>query len=67
MLENPDLLSPEERNKLIEDLIANMGDLDSETQKKLLKQLLENPDLLPPGEKEKLIQHLMSNLSNLDK
>ena len=28
LLENADLLSPEEREKLIKNLIANMGDLD---------------------------------------
>jgi hypothetical protein len=66
LLFNPDLMTAEDREKLIKNLVANMDNLDPEAQKALLKQLLENPNLLPPEEREKMIKDLLANISSLD-
>ena len=66
LLENPDLISAEDRENLIKNLIANLDSLDSETQKALIKELLSNPNLLPAEEREQLLKNLIKNIGSLD-
>ena len=55
-----------ERQKILEQLISNIGTMDSQAQNQLLKHLLENENLAPE-QREKLLKDLVQNIGNLDK
>ncbi len=55
-----------EREKLLQQLVSNIGNLDKDAQNQLIKHLLENKNL-DPEQRKILLLDLVANIGNLDK